>query len=65
MYIWNGSRSGWVGEPGEGGGYKGRVFLEGKPGKEITFGMYIKKISNFLKSTDFATTKSKFHKLFS
>jgi hypothetical protein len=32
-----GSRSGWVGEQGEGGG-KGE-FSEGKPGKGITFEM--------------------------
>ena len=30
-----GSRSGWVGKQGEGGG--GRGFSEGKQGKEITF----------------------------
>jgi hypothetical protein len=39
-----GSRSGWVGEQGEGGGDRG--FSEGKLGKEITFEMEIKKISN-------------------
>jgi hypothetical protein len=32
-----GSRSGWVGEQGEWGG--DRIFLEGKPRKEITFEM--------------------------
>ena len=32
-----GSRSGWVGEQGEGGWEGG--FLEGKPGKGITFEM--------------------------
>jgi hypothetical protein len=32
-----GIRSGWVGEQGEGGGYRG--FLEGKLGKGITFEM--------------------------
>jgi hypothetical protein len=32
-----GSRSGWVGEQGEGGGDRG--FSEGKPGKGITFEM--------------------------
>jgi hypothetical protein len=39
-----GSRSGWVGEQGEGRGDRG--FSEGKPGKRITFEMQIKKISN-------------------
>jgi hypothetical protein len=38
------SRSGWVGEQGEGRGDKG--FSKGKPGKGITFEMQIKKISN-------------------
>jgi hypothetical protein len=42
-----GSASGWVGEQGEGGWNRG--FSEGKPGKEITFEISIKKISNFLK----------------
>jgi hypothetical protein len=32
-----GSRSGWVGEQGDGGGDRG--FSEGKPGKGITFEM--------------------------
>jgi hypothetical protein len=32
-----GSRSGWVGEQWEGGWERG--FLEGKPGKKITFEM--------------------------
>jgi hypothetical protein len=32
-----GSRSGWVGKKGEQGGDRG--FLEGKPGKGITFEM--------------------------
>ena len=32
-----GSRSGWVGEQGHGGGDSG--FSEGKPGMEITFEM--------------------------
>ena len=32
-----GSGSGWVGEQGEEGGHRG--FLEGKPGKVITFEM--------------------------
>jgi hypothetical protein len=32
-----GSRSGWVGEQGEGGGDRG--FSEGKPGKGTTFEM--------------------------
>jgi hypothetical protein len=32
-----GSRSGWVGEQGEGERDKGREFLEGKPEKGITF----------------------------
>ena len=36
--------SGWVGEQGVEG--EDRGFLEGKPGKGITFEMYIKKISN-------------------
>jgi hypothetical protein len=31
------SRNGWFGEQGDGGW--DRRFLEGKPGKEITFGM--------------------------
>jgi hypothetical protein len=35
---------GWVGEQGEGEGYRG--FSEGKLGKEITFEIQIKKISN-------------------
>jgi hypothetical protein len=39
-----GSRSGWVGEQGEGGWDRG--FSEGKPGKGITFEMYIKKYLN-------------------
>ena len=39
-----GSRSGWVGEQGEEEWDRG--LLEGKPGKEIIFEMYIKKISN-------------------
>jgi hypothetical protein len=39
-----GSRSGYVSEQGEGGWNRG--FSEGKPGKGITFEMYIKKISN-------------------
>jgi hypothetical protein len=39
-----GSRSGWVGEQGEGRGERG--FSERKPGKGITFEMQIKKISN-------------------
>ena len=39
-----GSRSKWVGKQEEGGWDRG--FLEGKPGKEITFEMQIKKISN-------------------
>jgi hypothetical protein len=34
-----GSRSGWDGEQGHGGGDKGRGFAEGKPGKRITFEM--------------------------
>jgi hypothetical protein len=34
-----GSRSGWVGEQGEWGGDRGRVFSEGKPGKGITLEM--------------------------
>jgi hypothetical protein len=38
------SRSGWVGEQGDGG--ENRGFSEGKLGKWITFEMYIKKISN-------------------
>jgi hypothetical protein len=32
-----GSRSGWVGKQWEGRGDRGRVFLEGKPGKAIMF----------------------------
>jgi hypothetical protein len=39
-----GSRSVWVGEQGEQGGH--RVFVEGKPGKGITFEIKIKKTSN-------------------
>jgi hypothetical protein len=39
-----GSRSGWVGKHGEGRG--GRGFSEGKQGKQITFEISIKKISN-------------------
>jgi hypothetical protein len=39
-----GSRSGWVGEQGKGGG--DREFLERKLGKGITFEMKTKKISN-------------------
>jgi hypothetical protein len=39
-----GPGSGWVGEQGVVEG--DRVFLEGNPGKGITFEMYIKKISN-------------------
>jgi phage/plasmid primase-like uncharacterized protein len=39
-----GNRRGWVGEQGDGVG--DRVVLEGKPGKEITFEIQIKKISN-------------------
>jgi hypothetical protein len=34
-----GSGSEWVGEEGERGGNRGRRFLEGKPGKGITFEM--------------------------
>jgi hypothetical protein len=34
-----GSRSGWVGEQGDGGGDRGRRFSEVKPGKEIAFEM--------------------------
>jgi hypothetical protein len=41
-----GSGSGWVGEQGEGEGERRRGFLEGKPGKGITFKMSVKKISN-------------------
>jgi hypothetical protein len=33
----SGSRSGWVGEQGDGGGHRG--FLEGKPSRGITFEM--------------------------
>jgi hypothetical protein len=43
----SGSESGWGGEQGEGG--QDREFSEEKPGKGITFEMYIKKISNFKK----------------
>ena len=39
-----GSRSGWVGEQGE--GEEDRGFSERKPGKGITFEMQIKRISN-------------------
>ena len=39
-----GSRSGQLGEQGEGG--RDRAVLEGKPGKGATFEMLIKKISN-------------------
>ena len=39
-----GSRSGWVVDQGEEGCDRG--FSEGKPGKGITFEMYIKKVSN-------------------
>jgi hypothetical protein len=39
-----GRRSRWVGEQGEGRWDRG--FSEGKPGKEITFEVQIKKISN-------------------
>jgi hypothetical protein len=42
-----GSRSGWVGEQGQGG--RDRKFSEGKPGKGITFEIQIKKIPNFKK----------------
>jgi hypothetical protein len=40
-----GSGSGWISERGRGEGWA-REFLEGKPGKGITFEMYIKKIFN-------------------
>jgi hypothetical protein len=39
-----GSRSGWVGEQGEGGGHRG--FSERKLGKGVAFEMYMKKLSN-------------------
>ena len=42
-----GSRSGWVGEQGEGG--EDRGFSEGKLGKGMTFEMLIKKIFNLKK----------------
>jgi hypothetical protein len=41
--LGQGSRSGWVGEQGVGGGDRG--FSWGKPGKGIPFEMQIKKIS--------------------
>jgi hypothetical protein len=40
-----GSRSGWIGEQGEGEGHRGRGFLTVKPGKGITSEILIKKIS--------------------
>jgi hypothetical protein len=52
-----GSRSGWVGEQGE--GEVDRGFSERKPGKGITFEMQIKKISNKKRNTSERKKKKK------
>jgi hypothetical protein len=53
-----GSRSGWVGEQRVGAGDRG--FVEGKPGKEITFEMYIRRISN---KKEWVNLQSSIHRL--